>query len=183
MTLLSSPHTEDEGRIVERRALPAPVPDEVASRQQEATVAWHVRLWRWLRGYTAEDINRLKEAGVSRVEAETDAKAAEAALKISEAHKNFAEKEKIAQEALLIKAQAARTIAEADKIKAEAEKLRVDTVVDAIDRLSTAASRIRQSGGEIFLDKEQLEKLIRDAAKLSPNNKLLEGAIEDIDRQ
>jgi len=174
MSFLPNSEAEEEGRIVERHVLPAPVPQHLEAQQEKATRAWHIQLWQWLRGYTGEDINRLKEAGVRRVEADADAKAAEARQKISEAERNFAERERIKQEALLKQAEAAKAIAEANKTNAEAMKIRMEAIVNAVEQLSAAASRIRQNGGDVFLDKDQLKRLISDASKDASLSQLLE---------
>lgn len=176
MSFLPESDVEEEGRMIEKSAAPISVPPALENKQKVATVGWHIRLWRWLRGYAAEDIGRLKEAGVRQVEAEGDNKAAEAQQKISQAEKNFAEKDLIKQEALLKRAQAQKTLAEAGQI-------RVVTVVDAMDRLSSIASRIRQNGGEIGLDQKQLEKFILDAASSGIESPEIEEAKEEIENE
>jgi uncharacterized protein YdaT len=181
MSFLQSSNTQDEGKIVEKQIVPVPVPDPLAQQQAQATIAWHIQLWRWLKNYSADDIERLKEAGVGRVEAETDVKAAEAMQRMSEAQKNFAEKERIAQEAALKKAEFVKTMAEADKISAEATEIRMRTVMKALQDLTSAVSTIRQNGGEVFFDLKQLEKIIVDSARANPRNLELKDVREEIE--
>ena len=75
----------EEKPIVSRQLAPASVDPEQAPQQERATYNWFVRLWHSVRGYTAGDIARVKEAGVRLLEGESDIKAAEATLEKAKA--------------------------------------------------------------------------------------------------
>jgi hypothetical protein len=163
---------EDEEIIVYASAVPSPVPVEVAEQQRQGTSCWHLRLLHWLRSYAADDISRIKEAGI-------DIKAAEAQLKVSKAVKNFAKEEFINQKAKLKKAAKAKTLAKAGKISAKAAQIREQNENTAVYRVSIATSKIRHNGGKIFLNKKEIEQHLLTALKTNPQNpKLLEAKKE-----
>ena len=82
-----------------------------------------------------------------------------------------AEREKARAEAAKAQAEAAKTQAEANKILAEAEYIRTEAnarrqqaQIEAKLRFLEAVSRLRQEGGELYVDSENLEQLLRQLA-------------------
>ncbi len=152
-----------KAKIVKKTIDPAAVPKSFHDEQIHGTYNWFVRLWHAVRGYTANDIGRLKEAGVRLVENESDLKAADVRKKLAQAERSFAEAEYLRQAAALKRSKA-------EKKDAEAEAIRIKATTDALDRFSDAVSRIRQQGGDVAFSLEQLENLIRDGYKKHPED-------------
>ena len=187
MTFFSKDPVE-ESKIIKRAVEPAPVPESLQDRQTRGTYNLITKLWHWLRGYTASDIDRLKKAAVRQVELTAEVKAADALQKLSEAERNFAEAEKIRGEAAInhalgeMEAEALRMKAQAEaealrmKAQAEAEALRLQTIADAMERLINAISHVRQKGGDISLDIKQLEIFIRRGLTRYPDDSSLQDA-------
>lgn len=121
------------------------------------------------------DINRIKEANIQSIEAknrqnqaEADIKEAEAQLKLTEAvdaanraaiHRR---QDAIARaEKARLTAEAAKTEAEADAVRIDAESRRIASIGEAKARLLEAVSRLRQEGGELFVNPDRLESMLK----------------------
>lgn len=159
----------EQNKIVKKTIDPAPVPKDLKNKQIGSTYSWIVRLWRAIREYTVEDIGRLKEAGVSLVENKSNLKAAETYKSLAEVERTFAEAEDLRQAAALKKAQA-------KKVEEEAKEIRIRAKIEAFEHLSNAVSRIRQQGGEVAFNLEQLENLIHDGYKKYPEDQNIKHA-------
>ncbi len=128
-------------------------PQEFANK---GFVRFMKRLWASIRGYTASDIDRLKEGAVRQVEGKGNLALAEAEAKIAEASKLHAEAEKIR--------------AESQRIQVGSEIELLNAKVAAFERFEAATSRIRQQGGEVAFSSEELKALIgmkRSANKIA----------------
>jgi hypothetical protein len=115
-------------------------------------------IWIAVKGYTADDINRLKEGGVQQVEgrgqtaiAEAKAKTAEAAERHAKAELNLAEAQKAKAEAYALKRKA-------DGEYAKDTAAALATVVETM-------SRIKQDGRRGSFDSPLPERLL-DQAKM-----------------
>jgi hypothetical protein len=86
----------------------------IASGKPPEKKRWFQHWWRRFKGYTADDILRLKEAGIRMVEAEAD-------LKVAEASKLKAEANKANAEAFQIRCQAIVKTVDAIKVSAGAD--------------------------------------------------------------
>lgn len=105
----------------------------------------------FVKRYTASDLDRLKEAGVALVEAKVDDKRADSEEKIARAADLHASAElKEAQKFVALKE------AEGDLILKKAE---------AIERVANAISKIRQNGGDVSFDLNQLMGLLGNGEK------------------
>lgn len=147
---------DEEARIVPKSATPLPVPSAEVLRQRRGFFRTIGVWFGLLRDYTAEDINRLKEAAVSHVEAQVANKMAEAELKVAEAAKQHAEAEEV-----LARRYATRIKAEGDYAKNMAE---------AFEKLTLAISRIKEAGGSISFDQEQLMRLLTRGGQEFPED-------------
>lgn len=108
--------------------------------------------WQAIKGYTATDIDRIKEAGVQKIEAQARKDHAEADAKIAAAARDHAEAEKLR--------------AEADAIRCKAKNDQLITQAEAIERFSNAVSNIRRKGGDVgFSQKELIEYILLGAKK------------------
>jgi len=128
-------------------------------------------------GLYVKDLSRIKEAKIEEIEAEADKtilEAAEIANKISLSKRNQAIKEieQLANAQKII-AEAKKTLAETKAIGAKSEILEqvseaksvVDQAINRIkktsDRLLNAFRRLQEEGGEFYIDRKQLERMIR----------------------
>lgn len=116
----------------------------------------------------AQDIQRVKEALIRRTEAETEIKVAEAKQRLAEAAvaANIADLPKRNDALARIHKDVARlAVQKAEvEIKAIEEELRlkrVAAVAEARARLMEAISSLRENGGEVFLDKTNLNLLMQ----------------------
>jgi uncharacterized membrane protein YqiK len=139
-----------------------------------ATVSVAHTLIRLVSAGLASDLGRVKEVLLSKLEAEAASKDAEAVAAQAEAQKKLAEAAEAANRANLPKrrdaiakaerqkarAEAAKTLAEADAIRTDAETKRTRAVAEAYSLLLEALSKLRQDGGELIVDTEQLRKLL-----------------------
>ena len=112
-----------------------------------------------LHDYTAEDINRLRKAGLRRVEAGADEAHAKAYRTLAEAEKIWAEAEKI------------RAEGEAARIKAEGE--RAEAIARAVEHLRDTISRVKQQGGNVAFDEQQLLFLLARGREEFPKDDLI----------
>ena len=114
----------------------------------------------WVRGRTAEDFGRVKEAGIQVAEGEGRMRHAEALRNEAEAAVQFAEAEVKLQEAEAkrIENEAARR-ALAERSPTEAEVGRAERIADAVERMERSMSAVRAKGGVVGFDLEELERL------------------------
>lgn len=165
-------HSPLESSLVKRRLEAANVPPKFKAQQQRSTFGLVGRLLKAIRGYTIDDIGRLKEAGVGMVEAETKIKESTALKNLAEAERMYAEVEEkrienSIKEAELQKLQAEARLVNAETSKTEAETVGIKNKIRevALSRLLQAVSQIRQQGGDVMLDRKQLEKLLLEQPK------------------
>jgi hypothetical protein len=118
------------------------------------------------------DIRRLKEAAHRRNEAYTEGEEAKAKKQVAEATEaaNRANlpkrKDALARyEKEKVRAEAARTQAEAEAIRMDAETRRFQAKADAQIKLLEAISRLRQDGGEFFVNPENLKAILNRRPK------------------
>jgi hypothetical protein len=138
---------------VRKTIVPAQAPPSQQMMQEKATYSWLTKLICLVKRYTAADYGRLKEAGISMVENESKKKGGEAA-------KLFAEAEEIHARAELLRQE--KAIKDA-AISASWVNNNIDTInatAAALERLSNAISNIKQKGGDVGFDQEQLEKAV-----------------------
>jgi hypothetical protein len=124
-----------------------------------------------LHDYTAEDIDRLKEAGVQIVESKAKKQYAEAMEKIAKAAELHAMAE-------VRNAEAQKILADADMVKAETLKIAKETEIEylakyteSIERVNDAISKIKQKGGLVLFNKKQLDDLLKVGSLEFPNDK------------
>lgn len=118
------------------------------------------------------DMRRLKELIFRRLEAQSDEQVAAAQKKLAEAAEaaNRANlpkrRDAIARCELEIKkAEAAKTEAEAEAIRMDAETRRIEAIEKAKIQLLEALSRLRQEGGDLFVDTENLQQIIEGTSR------------------
>lgn len=134
-----------------------------------ATISTAETLYFLITGGVIEDLGRVKEALLKKVEAEADLAVAEveAKKKITEAIAAVNEairKKRPSQidraEAELRWAQAAKTKEEAKAIRRGAETNREKLITEAQTRLVEAIAKLRQNGGAVYVDSDDLKKII-----------------------
>ena len=131
-------HEDSEPGAVIRRSF-VPASDESTGDRRFALSGLKA-IWARIVGHTAEDVSRLKEAGVSIAEGEARMRHAEAAAKEAEAAKLFQE-------------------AEAQKIS-NAERRQNIAREDAIERYAQIEAALRMLGGSVAFDATQIQRLI-----------------------
>lgn len=141
---LPSEISEDKERLIARQV--EPVGEKENKKIKKSFLRTIGEFLGFVKKYTASDIDRLKEAGVALVEAKTAAKEAEAFEKIAKAAELHASAE-------LKKAQSAAT-------KLDAEGNLLVKRAEAMERAANAFSKIKQNGGDIAFDSEQLKRFL-----------------------
>jgi uncharacterized membrane protein YqiK len=115
----------------------------------------------------ASDIHDIKDSLLRKTRAEGD-------MAVAEAQKRLAEATEAANRATLhkrndaiarakraqLKAVAAKTQAKADAIRSDAQTRRLQAQADAQARLIEAVAKLRQEGGDVFFDREALQKML-----------------------
>jgi hypothetical protein len=156
----STDPTSEESAVVKKHAEPASVPEELEEEQAKATFGWLRTIWNWIRGQTASEARRLKEAGVRAVEGEAAKRVNEAKKLDAEAEKMYAETEQKRQEAALLELQRRKQEAQLEGEQLEKDIERAERIADAAERVEKAISTIRQKGGDVAFDTEQLKRLL-----------------------
>lgn len=166
MTDLPNP---EKSAILKKRAEPAEVPDHLEEAQAEATFGWLHKLWNWLKGHTASEARRLKEAAVDKVEGESSKAKKEAKKLDAEAELLYAEAEQKKQEASLkeLMRRMEKQQTEADALERKANQ--AERMADALERLEEAINRLRQKEGDVDLDTNQILKLLEAHGKSRGN--------------
>jgi hypothetical protein len=154
--------------IIEKKISPLEVPQKLEKQQRKGTFRLFVKCWHWLKGYTADDIVRLKEAGLRKIEADNELKEAEAFKKMAEATESFARAEAIRQETALKKALSEGKVIDSIDYK---------EVENAEQRLNSAINKIHLKGGRILIDNNAVKKLIEQGQNEFPNDKIIK--VED----
>jgi len=113
------------------------------------------------------DIECIKESFLRKMKAEADSAVGEAQKKMAEAAEaaNRANlpkrKDAIARtEQELAQAKVAKTQAEGEAIRKDAETRRLQAIAEAKARLLEALGKLRQEGGDIFFDRDNLRKIL-----------------------
>ncbi|MGV2336311.1 MAG UNVERIFIED_CONTAM: hypothetical protein LVR18_20125 [Planctomycetaceae bacterium] len=137
-----------------------------------ATLSLAEMLARLAAATVVPDLRRLKELTFRRLEAQTDQQVAEAEKKLAEAadaanRANLPKRRdaiaRIEQE--IKQAEAAKTQAEADAIRMDAETRRFVAIKEAETKLIEALSRLRQDGGDLFVDPDNLRRIIDETTR------------------
>ena len=159
---------EEKGGFIRRLFRPkAPAePTEAAVVVNEvATTRVAEKSREWIQDGVVDDIGRLKEGGIRKVEGEGRKPHAEAQEREAAAAKLFEEGETAAEEreALRIKNEADRRNLRGDEPEPLVESL--ERQAAAVERLLRTISRIKQVGGAVGMDDAQLIQLV---AKMDP---------------
>ena len=128
-------------------------PYEEIEKIEQGFFATLRKLYRAIRGNTATDVSRLKEATIQQVEGPGRLQLAQAEAKIAEAAKLHAEAEKAHAEAQKIKA-------EGQSALIDAETRSMTAKAEAVDRVLRAISKIRQEGGDVAFDEAELRTML-----------------------
>ncbi|RXK79850.1 hypothetical protein EST62_13250 [Chlorobaculum sp. 24CR] len=152
---------QNDGAIIKKTAEPAPVPTIVQEQQDHASRKWYQTLWDKVKGYTATDALRLKEAGIQTAEGEAAQRVNNAKKIEAEAQLLHAEADLKRQEAALkeIEWRSALNNLQNSQVKEEIEN--TERQAAALERLANAISAIRQKGGDIGFDPNQLVNAIK----------------------
>jgi len=177
---LSTDGQDSKGAYIRKRALPSQVPGELNNQQEEATFGWLRTIWNKVRGLTASEARRLKEAAVHGVEGEAAKRMNEARKLDAEAQLKYALAEEKRREAALKELEYERQARSLQNTQLYEDVDRVERIADATERLADAISRIRQMGGDVAFDSDQFEKLLgTDADELQRSLRPHEETAED----
>ncbi|WP_428306764.1 hypothetical protein [Lacipirellula sp.] len=154
-------------------AKPFVVPKRVVQSGSVAMLSVVQTLLEMVDSHLATDIQRLKEANLRIIEADARLRGAQADEKAAEARKKLSEAIAAAnknaltahREALrLVERQAAveQTNANTRAINSDAMARQCKMMAEAQAELLDAVSRLRQEGGDLLLDRRNLNKLLRD---------------------
>lgn len=115
------------------------------------------------------DIRRIKEAKIREIEAEADCKKAEAQIREAEGieaanRANFPKRrDKLAEIERERRAlENAKTEAEIEMLQAKTEAIRIETKSKAKSRFIEAISKLKQDGGALFVDEQNLRRLTKE---------------------
>ncbi len=152
-------------------------PDTLARMLAVATLSVAESGLRLIAEGAATDILRLKESQLGILEARRDSAKAEAQKRVAEAteavnksnlHKR---RDAVAQaEKRRLAAEAAKTEAEGQAIFLDAETRRIAAIAEAQARIIEAVSKLRQEGGDLLFDSENLKQILGQAAPLIEND-------------
>ena len=165
-----TPEQEQEDQalvIVSKTAKPLSRPSATSQQQKQKERAFFCTVrnaWNWLRGYTAEDVAKLKEAGIQKLQGEGLKPLAEARAKVGEAAERHANAEKL-------RAEAEKAKAEADAIRRKADGEYAKDISIAVQNVADAMSKIKQAGGTVAFDEQQLLKLLTEGQKRFPEDR------------
>ena len=126
-----------------------------------------------VRGYTIEDAQRLKEAGVLMVEGKAGEQIGKARKLDAEAAKLYAETEEIYQENAIKELQQKK-----DGLDLEEKRVALlERQAAAMERLEKSISVIKMKGGAAFVDGTQIDQALR------ANGQLLGAGSEEIEEE
>ena len=154
-------------------AEPCKAPEKLKKKQKHGSKGLWQRIKSWLIGYTVDDINRLKEAGIQVVEASAAEKKADAFRKVAEAQKIHAESEgirienEIRRQLVGLKLED-NSISEDRQPKNKIQYQMDDSILEnnnitkvrqskAENRVLQAINEIKLNGGQVYFDKHQIE--------------------------
>jgi len=149
--------------LIQKTARLLPAPPEQAQQTRRSFFRVLKDIWNAVKGYTADDIARLKEGGVQQVEGKGQTAVAEAKAKVAEAAERHAKAE-------LNLAEARKADAEAYATKKKADGEYAKNVADAMVTVVEAMSRIKQAGGSVSFDLNQIERLLCQGKEEFPND-------------
>lgn len=156
--------------IIKKTIIPAEVKGEGAVKQVESTPGFFRNLWFKIRGYSIDDVKYLKAAAVRGGAAKMLSEEAKMNKINAEAAEIFERKEKIkienAKEELQLKKLYRQD--EIDEFENHVEK--AEKIAEAFDRLESAISKIKQKGGAVGFDNEQIESFLQKFLNLSINS-------------
>lgn len=142
--------------------------ENLEQQQEEASVNFLWRLWYRLRGYALDDIARLREAGISSVEAKADEQHVQNKKTDAEAEKAYMEAEMLKQKAAKqemekrkeeLNLEEKRQKLEKERLRIEREKAEAaERQAEALERIKDAIRTIKAKGGDVFFDSEQIEE-------------------------
>ena len=163
-------------RAIEFLGKALPAPRFMLESAKAATLSVLATFLDAARSGLVEDVNRLKQAGLERVEALTDSEQAKAQLehaKVIDAENTAVLKKREAAiklaEAEKMRAEAAKTQAEADAIRTELEIKRTKAATEAQIKLLAALQNIRDKGGAVYLDTDLLQRSVLQQAFNAPS--------------
>ena len=151
--------------LIPRNAIPKKTQRENIPNQRKGFFRI-IGVWLGLiKDYTADDINRLKEAFVEEKEANARYKSAESENKIAEAAERHANAEKL--------------MAEKDAIILDSRANYAERMSIAIERLSNAIITLKMKNGDIAFDEKQLLKLIIKGSGEFPDDDIIADSIQE----
>lgn len=157
-----SEHRDQHPALIKKQAEPAHVPGELKQQQDNATVGVLRRFWYALKGYTLDDIRRLKDAAVSMTEGKAGEQIGKAMKLEAEAAKIHAEAETVKQENAAKELQNQR-----ERLAvSERETDEIERRAAALERLVKAIQILKINGGAIFLDGDQIENELKKLGQL-----------------
>lgn len=151
---------EELAIVIQKKAQPSLVPENLNEQQKRATFNWLRNLWHKVKGYTASDVLRLKEAAIQNVEGEALKKLSEAKKNEAEAARLFAESERIKRESAIKDLEIANKKKSLVDSITEEDMSKLERVANATERLNNAISSIRQKGGDVGFDSETIKKIL-----------------------
>lgn len=169
MSRLLPDHSDEvaESRIVRKGVAPSDVPEQLVEPQAKATISMWGRFWAWLQGRTPETAEWALREGIRRVETDNDIRAAEAEKTVAEAAEKYAVADATRRQAAIDER---RAEAEADERKANAERTRAEAALkraeaahkhaEALDRVAKAISAIKQKGGDVHFEPDDIMRLL-----------------------
>lgn len=126
-----------------------------------------------MKEYKVDSIQRIEEAIVKEVEAESLEAQAEAVTRVAEA----AEKQAMVACKL---AEAELTRAKADATRSDSKAKQIKGIADAAAKLADAASKLKRAGGSVTLIEEEIVSLIHLGTQEFPSDPLIADAASDI---
>jgi len=132
---------------------------EMRARAAHEEKTRHVDVLEVINEGLVRDLSRLKEALLGKMEAESDSKIAEAQKKIADAIEAANRATRSRRQDAIIKATSeiakaitAKTREEVNAIRTDTKTRRLQAIAQARIRLIEAISRLRQEGGDVFID-------------------------------
>lgn len=175
MSTLPHEHN-DEPRLIGSSGASSPIEPKYAATQRRSFFRSVGTFLGLCRDYSVADIGRLKEAGVRVVEAKADDGAAVVVARLAAAAESHARAEVSKQNAATARI---KVIAESKAKLIEAESIRLTAMAEAMSTLKSVISEIRQSGGEVAFNEDELMRLLCAGREDFPDDRIIEQAEQD----